>query len=247
MIKGRNVRLAWAITGAGHFLSETFSLMRQVVRNKRIKVTIFVSKAGEEVVQMYGLSSEVKKIAPGGYYRETFTESMEGASVPHAGRFTRRMYDLLFLSPATSNTVAKIVNGISDDLITNVVAQAQKGEVPVYVVPSDTPTKTFVKTELPYRVERSLCDGSELCVAVCPYSAINMVEGKATINLLRCTGCGLCVSVCPKKAIKHGEKVKIRVREVDAENVKRLSKMEGVVVLRHPRDMLVALESLLEK
>jgi dihydromethanopterin reductase (acceptor) len=36
-------------------------------------------------------------------------------------------YDLLVISPTTSNTIGKIVNGIADTLITNAVAQAGKG------------------------------------------------------------------------------------------------------------------------
>ena len=42
------------------------------------------------------------------------------------------------MAPATSNTVAKCVAGISDNLVTNVFAQAGKCRVPVIVYACDT-------------------------------------------------------------------------------------------------------------
>jgi flavoprotein len=42
------------------------------------------------------------------------------------------------LAPATSNTVAKCVYGISDNLATNVFAQAGKCRVPIIVFACDT-------------------------------------------------------------------------------------------------------------
>jgi heterodisulfide reductase subunit A len=56
-----------------------------------------------------------------------------------------------------------------------------------------SPEKAFVITDL--------CNGSGLCVQVCPVNAIAMEEGKAKINPFICTGCGACIPVCPKEAI----------------------------------------------
>ena len=42
------------------------------------------------------------------------------------------------MAPATSNTVAKCVAGISDNLVTNVFAQAGKCRVPIIVYACDT-------------------------------------------------------------------------------------------------------------
>ena len=39
--------------------------------------------------------------------------------------------------PATANTVAKIVVGIADTLVTNAVAQANKADIPIYIFPVD--------------------------------------------------------------------------------------------------------------
>ena len=51
------------------------------------------------------------------------------------------------MAPATSNTVAKCVFGISDTLVTNVFAQAGKCRVPVIVFACDTAPE--LETEAP--------------------------------------------------------------------------------------------------
>ncbi|HII86065.1 TPA: archaeoflavoprotein AfpA, partial [Candidatus Bathyarchaeota archaeon] len=45
--------------------------------------------------------------------------------------------DLLLIAPATSNTVAKITNGIGDTMLTNAAIMSLKAFVPVYIVPTD--------------------------------------------------------------------------------------------------------------
>ena len=51
-------------------------------------------------------------------------------------------------------------------------------------------------------VDKDLCSGCRICIAVCPYGAIEIVEGKAKINEVLCEGCGACVVACPSSAIK---------------------------------------------
>src|SRR5439155_24095224 len=46
--KVRTPRLAWALTGSGHFVTETLALMRRAA-----DLDLFVSKAASEVVRMY--------------------------------------------------------------------------------------------------------------------------------------------------------------------------------------------------
>jgi flavoprotein len=54
------------------------------------------------------------------------------------GGFYEGDYHTLVVAPATSNTVAKCVYGISDNLATNVFAQAGKCRVPAIVFACDT-------------------------------------------------------------------------------------------------------------
>src|SRR5258708_11499254 len=60
------------------------------------------------------------------------------ASAGPVGLFYEGVYHTLVVAPATSNTVAKFVCGISDTLATNVFAQAGKCRVPVIVFACDT-------------------------------------------------------------------------------------------------------------
>jgi heterodisulfide reductase subunit A len=56
------------------------------------------------------------------------------------------------------------------------------------------------------QVRELWCVGCGLCVEVCPYQAIEMVERRpfqtvAQVNETLCKGCGLCVSACRGKAL----------------------------------------------
>lgn len=118
-------RIAWAITGAGHLLSECAERLL-----RRENVDVFLSRAAEEVVRMYALQDRI--LGKGArVFRET------GASSPPATRFSRGIYRALVVAPATSNSVAKFVCGISDSLVTNLFAQAGKSRVPIIVLPTD--------------------------------------------------------------------------------------------------------------
>jgi dihydromethanopterin reductase (acceptor) len=232
------VQVAWVITGAGHFLKETFDVMGRLVRGNKVTVTTYLSSAGKQVVKMYGLWSKLEQISPGGYLQEILTENRDDPGFSHAGRFALNLYDALVVSPASGNTVAKIVCGIADTLATNAVAQAQKGEVPVYVVPTDQ-KEGFVETTLPYRVDRRECKLCDPCpvVDVCPYSAFKIVDGIPRIDSLLCQGCGFCVAACPFGAVKCEEKKKLLIRSVDTQNVKRLQSMDNITVLEHPQQI----------
>ncbi len=46
------------------------------------------------------------------------------------------------------------------------------------------------------------CSGCRLCIKSCPFSAIEIKDGKAVIDLDKCTLCGACVEICPLSAIE---------------------------------------------
>ena len=235
------MRIAWGITGAAHLLVESFKIMERIAREHR--VSAFLSEAGEEVVRMFGLERKLEEICPGGHFREIFRQSEQGASSPIVGRFAMGKYDLLIVTPATANTVAKVVHGIADTLVTNAVAQAGKGETPTWIVPCD-PREGYLETVTPYIVRRSECEGCGRCVEACPQTAVKLVDGKAWIDLTRCVGCGACAGACPVGAISGGETYRMRVRKVDAKNVEKLRDMEDIEVFEHPKEILRALEDL---
>ncbi len=118
-------RWGWALTGSGHFFTESLALIRDLDA-----VDLFVSRAAAEVLRMYRQRLDL----PAGthVYRDT------AASAPPVGRFYQGVYHTLVMAPATSNTVAKCVLGISDTLATNVFAQAGKCRVPAIVFACDS-------------------------------------------------------------------------------------------------------------
>jgi flavoprotein len=129
------MRIAWAITGAGHFLNDSFHVMEKIRDNN--DVTLFVSNAAEEVISLYNLKHYLI-----GY--QVIYEKYQGPSFSVCGRFMRGEYDLLIISPATSNTVAKMALGIADTMITAIFSHATKVRIPTLVVPTDIKsTKTI--------------------------------------------------------------------------------------------------------
>jgi len=226
------MRIGWAITGAGHLLDESVAVLEELAKNN--EVTVFLSNAGEEVLKMYGLFERVTAIT-GGYYKELALDSDQSFSYPISGRLSLGKYDFFIVSPTTSNTVAKIVYGISDTLVTNSVAQAGKGGVKTLIVPVDI-ERGDVETILPSKLELESCADCEKCVAAeaCPQEAI---IAKQEIDLLKCIGCGKCENSCPYDAIKSGKLITIHMRDIDIENTHKLVIMEGISVLKHPKEV----------
>ncbi|MDR0912605.1 MAG: dihydromethanopterin reductase (acceptor) [Methanobrevibacter sp.] len=227
------MRIAWAITGAGHLLKESVEILEKLSKNH--EVTVFLSAAGEEVLNMYGLFDRIKNIT-GGYYRELAIEMDQKYSYPISGRLSLGKYDLLILSPATSNTIAKIVYGIADSLVTNTIAQAGKGKVKTLIVPVDLEPGD-VDTVLPSKLELAKCQNCEICTAqaACPKDAITP---NVEIDLLKCIGCGACKNSCQYDAIDVGKIITIHMREIDIENTNKLFKMEGITVVENPEAIL---------
>ncbi len=230
------MKIAWAFTGAGHLLSESVETLEKLATE--YKVTVLLSGAGEEVLKMYGLFDRVKSVT-GGYYQELILEKDQMWSYPISGRFSLGRYDLLIVSPTTSNTIAKLVHGIADSLVTNAVAQSGKGNVKTLLVPVDLESGDL-ETVLPSKLELDLCQNCSTCEAAasCPPDAITPgVE----INLLKCQGCSACQVACPYGAVSGGSTITIHMREIDVENSRKLRGLEGVKVLKDPSDILTHL------
>ncbi len=236
------LRVAWGITGSGSFIRESFEVFRELKRKYPIKITIFLSRAGAEVASMYGIMDRMREISSGTYYEEIITEERTGWSCAHSGRFMLGRYAALFVAPATANTVAKIVYGIADTSITTAVSQAVKGGVPVFILPSDLAEETTV----PCHIDREACINCMDCERACPFGAIIDHGGFPYINLLKCHGCEECVSSCPVGAISCFEKARIKIRDVDLENIDKLRKLEGIKVIEDPREIEVEVTSLLK-
>ncbi len=126
-------RVAWGITGSGDRLIEVFEVMKKIRKKYEdtVRITVYLSKSGDQVVKLYHLFTDLK---------ENFEKSRveRDSNVPSlALQLQSGKIEFLLIAPATSNTVAKLANGISDTLITNSAIMALKAFVPVYVMPCD--------------------------------------------------------------------------------------------------------------
>lgn len=119
-------RLAWAITGSGHYLRESLDILSTLQ-----DVDIFLSRAAAEIIQQYGFQAQLEETGHRVYQDKT------ASSVP-VELFYQGKYHTLVIAPATSNTIAKMAYGFSDSLVTNLFAQAGKTRVPSIVFACDT-------------------------------------------------------------------------------------------------------------
>ena len=118
-------RIAWGITGAGHFLSSCLDILLALNQ-----ADVFLSKAAREVLPDYGLFDKLKQSQHG-----IFLDTSSG-SRPVTKLYTGE-YKLVVIAPVTSNSIAKMANGIADNLITNLFAHAGKCQIPTILLPCD--------------------------------------------------------------------------------------------------------------
>jgi dihydromethanopterin reductase (acceptor) len=100
---------------------------------------LFLSAAGEEVLEIYKVSIESLKPR----FRVFRDKTASGVPV---GMLYDGAYHTVVVAPATSNTVAKCAFGISDSLPTNMFAQAGKLGIPGIVFACDTEPVVVTKS-----------------------------------------------------------------------------------------------------
>jgi len=121
----------WGITGTGYLLDECIDLMKELQNEHNVDLTVILTKEGAAVVKWYkkwlNLTEAVKRV-----------KVEKTPNIPfYAGPLQLGKYDLFLVCPVSANSVAKIVHGIADTLITNCIAQAIKGGMNVHIFPSD--------------------------------------------------------------------------------------------------------------
>jgi archaeoflavoprotein AfpA len=121
----------WGITGTGYLLDECIDLMKELQNEYNVDLTVILTKEGAAVVKWYkkwlSLTEAVKKV-----------KIEKTPNIPfYAGPLQLGKYDFFLACPVSANSVAKIVHGIADTLVTNCIAQAIKGGMDVHIFPSD--------------------------------------------------------------------------------------------------------------
>ncbi len=142
----QNQRLAWAITGSGHFLRESLDILKTLENTD-----IYLSRAAAEIIKQYGFQSQLDATGHKVYQDKT------ASSVP-VELFYEGKYHTLVISPTTSNTIAKMAYGFSDSLVSNLFAQAGKTRVPSIVFACDTPPELGSESILSEAPRENLVD-----------------------------------------------------------------------------------------
>jgi archaeoflavoprotein AfpA len=140
----KKIKVAWGIAGAGDKIAECIEIMKdiQIEYQDIIDIHVFLSKAAVQVLAYYQLEKDLKAS-----FKKVRTEINSNAPFLAAWMQIKK-YKFLLIAPATSNTVAKIANGIGDTLLTNATIMSLKAFVPVYIVPTDY-KEGIVFTKLP--------------------------------------------------------------------------------------------------
>jgi archaeoflavoprotein AfpA len=172
-------KVAWGITGGGDKIAETLEVMKDLKKRSEdaVEIQVFISKAADTVLKYYKLEDDLKQ-------NFSKVQLEVNSNTPFLAAWTQmRKYEFLLIAPASSNTVAKIANGIGDTLLTNAAIMSLKAFMPVYIMPTDY-AESIVYTKLP-----------------------------------------------------NGKEMKLRVRKEEADQVRKLEKMENMHVLENPQKM----------
>jgi archaeoflavoprotein AfpA len=149
--KVKKRKVAWGITGAGDKIAEFIAVMNEIQKEyaDTVEIQVFVSKAADLVLKYYRLEDDLKQ-----GFSNVRVELNSNAPFL-AAWMQMRKYEFLLIAPATSNTVAKIANGIGDTMLTNATIMSLKAFAPVFIAPTDYKEGT-VYTKLPNGKEMKL-------------------------------------------------------------------------------------------
>ena len=151
MTEAKKKKVAWGISGAGDKIAEYIDAMKKIQKEyaDTVEIQVFLSKAADLVLKYYRLEDDLKQ-----NFSKVRIELNSNAPFL-AAWMQMRKYEFLLIAPATSNTVAKIANGIGDTMLTNATIMSLKAFAPVYVAPTDYKEGT-VYTKLPNGKEMKL-------------------------------------------------------------------------------------------
>jgi len=150
-VKVKKRKVAWGITGAGDKIAEILEVMKDLNKQSEdvVEIEVFISKAADTMLKFYKLEDELKK-----NFSKVVVEV--NANSPFLAAWLQSgKYEFLLIAPASSNTVAKIVNSISDTMLTNAAIMSLKAFRPVYILPTDY-RESIVYTKLPNGKEMKL-------------------------------------------------------------------------------------------
>jgi archaeoflavoprotein AfpA len=143
-VKIKKRKVAWGITGAGDKIAEIVATMKELknLSDDKVEIEVYISKAADTMLKFYGLEEDIKK-----NFSKVLVEL--NANSPFLAAWMQNgKYEFLLIAPASSNTVAKIANSISDTMLTNAAIMSLKAYQQVYILPTDY-KESVVYTKLP--------------------------------------------------------------------------------------------------
>ena len=172
--KVKKRKVAWGITGAGDKIAEFIDVMKQIQKEYEgtVDIHVFLSKNAETVLKYYNVETALRQ-----NFQKVQVEINSNAPFLAAWMQIRR-YEFLLIAPATSNTVAKLANGIGDTMLTNAAIMSLKAFVPVYIAPTDY-EEGIVYTKLP--------NGKDMKLRVRKEEAeqVKKLEGMEDVHVLK--------------------------------------------------------------
>ncbi len=251
--------IIWCYTGGGHFFKENYQVIKDLISNS-VPLCVIFSQAGAMVANRYGFFWDLKSI-PLNYKSTIFLFSgldvmkynvqriLEEAKLPYsviepdpafsmAISLANRRNTTIIISPMTSNTVAKVVNGICDTFITNLICGRLKSGKRIIGVPTDG-LEQIILTNLPVRMIQ-LDKSQVINIDICKYGALKQEpRTKVSFDPKYCVGCKECEQMYPESFVS-GEKLSLKIRKIDISNLKRLSR--EMKILKSPLEVKNTLE-----
>ncbi|MFW9904617.1 MAG: flavoprotein [Candidatus Thorarchaeota archaeon] len=230
----------WCYTGAGHFFEEIFDLILDLNRNS-IPICFVFSNAGALVANRYGL---FWKLIRSDYRKEyahfIFEEVVAKYNIQDLLQEANFSYTILpkdptfsavvalanseipyiIACPLTANTASKLVLGVADSLISNLLSAGRKAGKKIGILPTDSKQQR-IKTKLPTR-QINPSSTTQFDITVCKFKAIEETNTAEIIYSPQyCVGCQACVKKFPN-IFSYGDKIEINVRKIDSDNIQRL-------------------------
>lgn len=232
--------IIWCYTGAGHFFNEIFDLIIDLNR-KLIPVCFVFSDAGALVANRYGLFWRIIRSTYRKDYAHFIFEDVVAKyniqDLLQEGNFSYSILSkdptfsdavalantaksCIIACPLTANTASKLVLGVADSFISNLLSAGMKAGKKIGILPTDAKEQK-IKTKLPVRQINPI-SASHFDVTVCKFKALeetNATEIKYSPQY--CVGCQACVKKFPN-IFSYGDEIELNIRKIDSQNIQKL-------------------------
>ncbi|MHA1940305.1 MAG: flavoprotein [Candidatus Hodarchaeales archaeon] len=235
--------IIWCLTGGGDLFEENYRAFKDLLEKKYTIIAVF-SNAGALIYNRYGFFWEMSKFVKNKENLlflfedpETLTFNIQKlldnskilyAILPSDPSFARGIWlanqkvKCIIGSPFTANSVGKLVHGIADNLILNIISTGKKANQTIGIFPTDR-GMIVIESKLPVRQVKPL-PKTEYDSNTCKYNALGehnslYIEFKPEY----CVGCRNCVNLYPAN-FSVNEKINIKIRTIDHRNSMKLSK-----------------------